>query len=93
VQLEQAGERGAWQLLASQQTDDDGRCQQLLPPNASLQAGRYRLRFQTGKYYEARSMQGLYPVVEITFFARESDNHLHIPLLLAANGYTTYRGT
>jgi 5-hydroxyisourate hydrolase len=38
-------------------------------------------------------MQGLYPFVEIIFIVRESDAHLHIPLLLTANGYTTYRGT
>lgn len=93
VHLERAGDPGAWQLLASQQTDGDGRCRQLLPADMTLQAGRYRLRFETGRYYEALSLQGLYPVVEITFLARESDRHLHIPLLLTANGYTTYRGT
>jgi 5-hydroxyisourate hydrolase len=93
VHLERAEDSGVWQMLASQQTDGDGRCRQLLPANMALQAGRYRLRFETGPYYEARSLQGLYPVVEITFLARECDRHLHIPLLLTANGYTTYRGT
>ena len=36
---------------------------------------------------------GLYPYVEIAFEVRDSGQHYHIPLLLTANGYTTYRGS
>ena len=93
VVLERAGKDGTWQSLAAQRTDSDGRCRQLLPLDVSVQSGQYRLRFDTGAYYKEQSMQGLYPFVEITFVVRESDAHLHIPLLLTANGYTTYRGT
>ncbi|HEV2273388.1 MAG TPA: hydroxyisourate hydrolase [Acidobacteriaceae bacterium] len=93
VHLEIAAESGVWRLLASQKTDADGRCRQLLPLGEQQVAGRYRLRFETGSYFEGQSLEGLYPVVEITFLVRESDTHLHIPLLLTANGYTTYRGT
>ncbi|WP_245632033.1 hydroxyisourate hydrolase [Edaphobacter aggregans] len=93
VVLERAGEDGGWQSLSAQQTDSDGRCRQLLPEDVSLQPGQYRLRFDTGAYYKTKSIEGLYPFVEVTFVVRESDTHLHIPLLLTANGYTTYRGT
>jgi 5-hydroxyisourate hydrolase len=93
VALERAEESGGWKPLGARQTDSDGRCKQLLPPDLSLQPGQYRLRFDTNAYYKAQSIEGLYPFVEITFFVRESDAHLHIPLLLTANGYTTYRGT
>ncbi len=36
---------------------------------------------------------GLYPYVEIAFEVRDTEQHYHIPLLLTANGYTTYRGS
>ena len=93
VVLERATDESGWQLLATQQTDRDGRCRQMLPSEASLQPGQYRLRFDTGAYYRAQAVQGLYPFIEINFTVQESDDHLHIPLLLTANGYTTYRGT
>ncbi len=93
VVLERAGKEAGGHALATQQTDSDGRCRQLLPLDFSIQPGQYRLRFDTGAYYEAQSIQGLYPFVEITFTVRESDTHLHIPLLLTGNGYSTYRGT
>lgn len=93
VVLSRADGSGAWQVLSHQQTDGDGRCRQMLPDGVALEAGRYRLRFETEAYYAAHAEQGLYPFVEITFCVRKTDAHLHIPLLLTANGYTTYRGT
>lgn len=93
VFLSRADGSGAWETLSSQHTDSDGRCRQLLPVDAVLEPGQYRIRFETGAYYTAQSLQGLYPFVEITFAVRVTDTHLHIPLLLTANGYTTYRGT
>lgn len=82
-----------WQTLTTAKTDNDGRCRQLLPEGTALIAGEYRVRFETAAYYEAHSLKGLYPFVEITFTVREGDEHIHIPLLLTANGYTTYRGS
>ena len=93
VFLSRADGSGVWQTLSSQHTDGDGRCRQLLPDGTTLAAGQYRIHFETAAYYVAHSLQGLYPFVEITFNVRETDTHLHIPLLLTANGYTTYRGT
>jgi len=82
-----------WKTLSTMQTDSDGRCRQLLPSGTPLAPGQYRIRFDTGAYYASQSLEGLYPFVEITFVVRESDEHLHIPLLLTANGFTTYRGS
>jgi 5-hydroxyisourate hydrolase len=93
VFLSRADGSGLWQTLSSEHTDSDGRCRQLLPEGIALVPGQYRIRFETGAYYAAHSLQGLYPFIEITFVVREDDTHLHIPLLLTANGYTTYRGT
>jgi 5-hydroxyisourate hydrolase len=78
---------------ANLKTDDDGRARQLLPEGASLSPGLYRIRFETAAYYEAQRLTGLYPYVEIAFEVRSSEQHYHIPLLLTANGYTTYRGS
>jgi 5-hydroxyisourate hydrolase len=38
-------------------------------------------------------MASLYPYVEIVFTVADPAQHYHIPLLLTANGYTTYRGS
>jgi 5-hydroxyisourate hydrolase len=82
-----------WLLLSESVTDADGRARQLLPEGAPLDPGLYRLRFDTAAYYEAQQLTGLYPFVEIAFEVRDSEQHYHIPLLLTANGYTTYRGS
>jgi 5-hydroxyisourate hydrolase len=93
VRLEKQGEAGDWQLLTSARTDQDGRCARLLSEGEVPSAGVYRLRFDTAGYFAAQGLQCLYPVVELTFTAREGESHFHIPLLLSPNGFTTYRGT
>jgi 5-hydroxyisourate hydrolase len=95
VLLEYATPSGQWQTIAALDTDSDGRCANFMPPDSppALLPGQYRLRFETGRYHESQSIQGLYPVVEITVTVRAGDTHLHVPLLLSPNGYTTYRGS
>lgn len=73
-------------------TDDDGRCRTLLDRH-ELDVATYKLRFATGEYFAAQHVTGLYPYVEIVFSVRDSVQHYHIPLLLTANGYSTYRGS
>ena len=63
------------------------------PTTNDFVPGMYRVRFDTAAYYEANGLEGLYPYVEIVFEARPGQAHYHIPLLLTANGYTTYRGS
>ena len=93
VRLEKQNPSGDWRRLTSAHTDQEGRCPQLLPEGEDLSAGVYRLIFDTGSYYALQKIDVLYPVVEVTFVAREGESHLHIPLLLSPNGYTTYRGS
>jgi 5-hydroxyisourate hydrolase len=93
VQLEWQEAPGTWHLLASGRTDRDGRCGNLLPEDAALPTGIYRLAFDTASYYAGQKVEGLYPVVQITFAVRDGETHFHIPLLLTQNGYTTYRGS
>lgn len=92
VRLERQAGPGDWRPLQSARTDQDGRCGQLLP-DGELMAGVYRLVFDTASYFNARKIEGLYPAVEVTFRVREGESQFHIPLLLSANGYTTYRGS
>jgi 5-hydroxyisourate hydrolase len=93
VSLERQNSSGKWLAVASAKTDPDGRCSNLLPDGEILHEALYRLTFDTGIYFAACGVQGLYPVVEITFRARSGESHLHIPLLLSPNAYTTYRGS
>jgi 5-hydroxyisourate hydrolase len=93
VRLERQEPAGEWRVLSLLRTDSDGRCAQLLPENEVLRAGNYRLAFDTAGYHLAQNVQGLYPVVEITFQVQDADSHFHIPLLLSPHGYTTYRGS
>ncbi|HEX3967086.1 MAG TPA: hydroxyisourate hydrolase [Edaphobacter sp.] len=84
---------GIWSRLNDTITDADGRCGNLLPQGQTLQPGTYRIRFETAAYYRQNQLEGLYPYIEIVFTASEGQEHYHIPLLLTANGYTTYRGS
>ena len=86
VKLEVHFPDGAWQPLGKGLTDADGRVRNLLPPDAELAEGIYRLTFDN-------LPEGLYPEVTITFRVPDATRHYHIPLLLSPYGYTTYRGS
>ena len=84
---------GSWTTLNRATTDQDGRCKYLLAESQSLQPGVYRLRFATAAYFASRQLATLYPCVDVIFEVANPEEHYHIPLLLTANGYTTYRGS
>lgn len=90
ILLRQEGDK--WTEIGSGSTDPDGRCRTLLTENA-LQRATYKLRFEVRSYFAAQKIPGLYPFVEIAFAVSDPSQHYHIPLLIAANGYTTYRGS
>lgn len=92
VTVERRDEDG-WNLLNSTVTDDNGRVSTLVPDAHSLTPGIYRIQFDTAAYFDLHRTECLYPYVEITFEVRDAGQHYHIPLLLTANGYTTYRGS
>lgn len=74
-------------VLSSTSTDDDGRVADLLG-GERLRTGIYRLVFNTAAYGNT-----FYPEVAIVFRVSDPDAHHHIPLLLSAFGYSTYRGS
>ena len=99
VTLHKVGDDGKHTLLANGTTNNDGRVtsdgwQFVSDSNQEQQlgTGRYTLTFDTQAYFDAQSLTAFYPQVVIDFVI--SDNsHYHVPLLLSAHGYSTYRGS
>jgi hydroxyisourate hydrolase len=81
-----------WQELASGITNMDGRISDLLDNNAVLELGRYKMVFDTKRYFETQNLKVFYPSVSIEFEVFDN-THYHIPLLLNPFGYSTYRGS
>jgi len=92
VTLEKLDTSGAWQEIASDATNYDGRLANLLSPG-SLTAGRHRLTFDTGAYFKKQQVEHFYPRISIEFDVPAPDQHYHVPLLLSPFGYSTYRGS
>ena len=67
----------------------DGRVRELT--HEELEAGEYRLEFDTRPYFERSGLDPFYPSVAVT--VNFEGGHLHVPVLLSAFGYTTYKGT
>lgn len=93
VRLEAAadGARTSWNPVAEGRTDDDGRIPDFGPDR--LDAGYYRVVFDTGSYFAATGQKGFYPEVTIVFDLADEDAHYHVPLLLSPFAYSTYRGS
>jgi 5-hydroxyisourate hydrolase len=82
----------AFSKLKDATTDADGRVKELVP-EGQLTAGTYRITFDTGAYFTAQGIEGFYPEASIVFEVRDPASHYHVPLLLSAHGYSTYRGS
>ena len=80
---------GNWKELAQAVTDADGRVGDFT--DEELEAAEYRLEFDTRPYFERSGLGAFYPSVSVVFTF--DGGHLHVPLLLSAFGYTTYKGT
>lgn len=93
VQLEVHRADRGWVVLAERRTDQDGRVGDLVAAGAALDAGHYRLTFETFEYFRARGETTFFPEVQIVFEIRDPAQHYHVPLLLSAFGYSTYRGS
>ena len=78
-------------------TNSDGRVDAPLLEGDALVAGRYELRFHAGAYLRARHGVSADPLfldeIPIRFGIADPDQHYHVPLLLSAYGYSTYRGS
>ena len=91
VTLEFYDPSGEWKTIGRARTDPEGRARDLC--EGAIQSGTYRLTFDTASYFDARDVEGFFPVAQIVFEVRDPSHHYHVPLLLAPYGYSTYRGT
>jgi 5-hydroxyisourate hydrolase len=85
------------QHLISAITNDDGRCDSPLLEGDAFRTGRYKLVFYCADYLRAAGDElPEIPFLEDVIIAFGIDNqtqHYHVPLLLSAYGYSTYRGS
>jgi 5-hydroxyisourate hydrolase len=91
VTLERVRADGSWSELGRAATDADGRARDL--GGAAIEAGVHRLVFETGAYFAAQSVEAFHPSVTVAFEIIDPSQHLHVPLLVAPFGYSTYRGS
>ena len=80
---------GDWKEVGAATTDAEGRVRVLA--EEELEAAEYRLEFDTRPYFERSGLSVFYPSIMVIF--NFEGGHLHVPLLLSAFGYTTYKGT
>ncbi|MHA6531010.1 hydroxyisourate hydrolase [Paenibacillus sp. BAC0078] len=83
---------GEGTLLREASTNSDGRLDAPLLEGPELVPGCYELLFMAGDYFRGGSMP-VFEHIPIRFNITSSDDHYHVPLLVAPGGYSTYRGS
>jgi 5-hydroxyisourate hydrolase len=83
--------------IAEAVTNADGRTDEPLLEGAKLTAGAYELIFFAGDYLrntgQVSEGQLFLDEIPIRFGVADANGHYHVPLLLSAHGYSTYRGS
>ena len=96
VRIELFGHRDdGRELILSAITNTDGRTDEPLMSTETIAPGTYELAFHAGAYFESSSQQGtrVFDLITVRFEVADPRGNYHVPLLLAPNGYTTYRGS
>jgi 5-hydroxyisourate hydrolase len=88
---------GAPELLATLQTNSEGRAPSPLLEGESLNTGSYALTFHVADYFRARGTALPDPPfldeIVIRFGIADAGQHYHVPLLVSPWSYSTYRGS
>lgn len=84
-------EAESWKKIGKGITNNDGRFSDF-PDDKTIEAGIYRLIFDTQSYFKNKNKKSFYPQITIEFEIIDS-SHYHVPLLLNPFGYSTYRGS
>jgi 5-hydroxyisourate hydrolase len=84
-------------LIKTVKTNSDGRVDGPLLSGADLDKGVYELVFHAGDYLRGAGERLPEPafldVIPIRFGIADTGAHYHVPLLISAYGYATYRGS
>lgn len=87
---------GSREHIRTLTTNDDGRTDAHILPEAEFRTGTYELLFHTGDYLDRTGTPPEEPrfldIVPLRFGMSEAA-HYHVPLLLSPFGYSTYRGS
>ncbi len=82
--------------IAEAVTNSDGRTDAPILDEKAFKTGTYELIFFAGDYLRSTEQAAEEPLfldqVPIRF-GMSADDHYHVPLLLSAYGYSTYRGS
>lgn len=97
VELHRLGPDGGTSLAARVTTNADGRVDGPILEGESFAPGAYELRFHAGDYLRRTGAAVTDPpfldVIPIRFTIADAGQHYHVPLLVSAFGYSTYRGS
>ncbi|WP_423820974.1 hydroxyisourate hydrolase [Salinisphaera sp. SPP-AMP-43] len=96
IELARLAPGGQRTLLATAETNADGRTDQPLLSGAAFVAGRYELMLSVSAYYATRGSAhagDFLDDVVIRFVVSSPQEHYHVPLLVSPYGYSTYRGS
>ena len=83
--------------IAETVTNADGRTDAPMMTGDAFRAGGYELVFCAGEYLRRTGQAAgdtlFLDEIPIRFGIADADTHYHVPLLLSAFGYSTYRGS
>jgi 5-hydroxyisourate hydrolase len=83
--------------IAETVTNSDGRTDAPILPSSEFSVGTFELVFCAGAYLRATGQVSGDPLfldeVPVRFGMADPDSHYHVPLLISAFGYSTYRGS
>ncbi|KAL7306757.1 hypothetical protein TKK_0001123 [Trichogramma kaykai] len=82
----------SWIFISDCVTNSDGRIPNFEIGRSPSAVGVYKLNFAVKNYYDSIDSKTFYPFIDVNFSVDKLE-HYHIPLLLNAFGYTTYRGS
>jgi len=84
-------------LVKTVRTNDDGRVDAPVLSGSNLIKGVYELRFHAADYLRSSGDKLPEPafldIIPIRFGIADTGAHYHVPLLISAYGYSTYRGS
>lgn len=84
-------------LVKTFRTNSDGRIDGAVLSGADLEAGTYELVFHAGAYLRGAGENlpdpAFLDVIPIRFGIADTSAHYHVPLLISAYSYSTYRGS